>query len=469
VADASKSATATITILPAVVVSVSPPDQSLGLCATLQFTATVQNAIDSNVTWSISGTDCAGTECGTISATGLYTAPCIASTILTITVTATSVEDPAISHSVTISIVSNAWTWVSGSNSVNQTGSYGIKGTAAPSNVSGARREAISWIDSSGKLWLFGGNGPDSTGAAGILNDLWRFDPATLEWTWISGSNTINQAGIYGTKGTASSSNVPGARVGSASWIDSSGKLWLFGGNGYDSAGSPDRLNDLWEFGPGTLEWTWVSGSNIVDQLGIYGTKGIADSSNTPGAKTGATSWIDSSGKLWLFGGYGYDSAGNGGWINDLWKYDPTTFSWTWVSGGNIISQLGIYGTKGIADSSNTPGAKTDATSWIDSSGKLWLFGGYGYDSAGNYDGLNDLWKYDPTTLNWTWVSGSNIVDQLGIYGTKGIADLSNIPGARASAKSWIDSSSRLWLFGGYGYDSAGNYGGLNDLWRFSR
>ena len=35
-----------------------------------------------------------------------------------------------------------------------------------------------------------------------------------------------------------SSSNVPGARDSSATWIDSSGNLWLFGGNGYDSYGN---------------------------------------------------------------------------------------------------------------------------------------------------------------------------------------------------------------------------------------
>ena len=33
------------------------------------------------------------------------------------------------------------------------------------------------------------------------------------KWTWVSGSNTANQAGIYGTRGTAAPSNVPGARM----------------------------------------------------------------------------------------------------------------------------------------------------------------------------------------------------------------------------------------------------------------
>ena len=57
-------------------------------------------------------------------------------------------------------------------------------------------------------------------------------------WTWISGSNSDNQNGIYGTKGIASSSNIPGARLGSISWIDSNNNLWLFGGEGYDINGN---------------------------------------------------------------------------------------------------------------------------------------------------------------------------------------------------------------------------------------
>ena len=52
----------------------------------------------------------------------------------------------------------------------------------------------------------------------------------------------------------------------------------------------------------------------------------------------------------------------------------------------------------------------------------------------------------------WTWVSGSNTVDQYGIYTdpTPG----NNVPGARALSVSWIDKSGNLWLFGGYSYDS---------------
>ena len=57
-------------------------------------------------------------------------------------------------------------------------------------------------------------------------------------WTWISGNNTINAPGIYGTKGIPSPSNYPGAKYSAVGVIDSSGSFWLFGGLRYDSNGT---------------------------------------------------------------------------------------------------------------------------------------------------------------------------------------------------------------------------------------
>ena len=68
---------------------------------------------------------------------------------------------------------------------------------------------------------------------AGLLNDLWKFD--MRQWIWISGSSSINQYGVYGTRGEASSGNVPGARRAAVGWKDNSGNLWLFGGHGYSA------------------------------------------------------------------------------------------------------------------------------------------------------------------------------------------------------------------------------------------
>ena len=93
----------------------------------------------------------------------------------------------------------------------------------------GARDCSISWTDNTGKLWLFGGYGYGSTSTSGALNDLWRYDPETNQWTWMSGSNTASQPGVYGTKGVPDAANVRRARQ-SISWTDNTGNVWLFGG-----------------------------------------------------------------------------------------------------------------------------------------------------------------------------------------------------------------------------------------------
>jgi len=54
--------------------------------------------------------------------------------------------------------------------------------------------------------------------------------------------------GVYGTQGVPAATNVPGARGYSASWTDSVGSLWLFGGAGWDSVGTIGGLNDLWVY-----------------------------------------------------------------------------------------------------------------------------------------------------------------------------------------------------------------------------
>jgi hypothetical protein len=68
-------------------------------------------------------------------------------------------------------------------------------------------------------------------------------------------------------------------------------------------------------------QWTWVSGDSKVYQLGDYGTKGVAASTNKPGARYCSVSWTDSKDNLWLFGGR--ELSNDNFTLNDLWKFEP--------------------------------------------------------------------------------------------------------------------------------------------------
>jgi N-acetylneuraminic acid mutarotase len=267
---------------------------------------------------------------------------------------------------------------MSGSSGQNALGTYGTVG--APGGVPGAREYASSATAPSG-VFVFGGTGYASTSTAGDLNDLWKWDGTT--WTWLSGSTTVGQASVYGTLGVASPSNVPGARSWATTWADKQGNLWLFGG--YDGA-TKGHLNDLWRWDNAT--WTWVGGANVADQRGVYGTLGSPSPGSIPGARWGATSWLDANGTVWLFGGAGYDAAGALGNLNDLWRFDGK--AWTWMGGSSTADPPGDYGTSGVPAATNVPGGRAFGVSWPQRDGTFWLFGGLGPGL------LNDLWRYRP-------------------------------------------------------------------------
>lgn len=349
------------------------------------------------------------------------------------------------------------WTWVGGSSNVDQSAVFGTMGVPAAGNAPGARGDAVGWSQPNGDFWFFGGEGYGDGGEFGIYNDLWRWDGAS--WTWMSGSSDPGQNGVYGMKGVAAPTNVPGSRHEAASATDDNGDLWLFGGIGW---AGPDngRLNDLWRFDGS--EWTWMAGGSSANSAGEYGVQGMADDQNTPGARNQPMMWADPDGGLWVFGGFGYDTFGTSqSFLNDLWYFDGA--EWTWVAGSQQHDQAGVYGTKGVADPGNVPGARLDGVTWIDANGDLWLFGGTGYAevAAGR---LNDLWRFDGT--NWTWMAGPKS-PSAGVYGTRGVPDGANVPGARQAGVGWTDASGDLWLFGGRGYGETFNNLQLGDLWRF--
>ena len=172
-------------------------------------------------------------------------------------------------------------------------------------------------------------SGPSSN----YYNDLWKFNPTTTEWTWVSGSSAPNGTASYGVQGVAADTNVPGARRDCASWVDSNGIFWMFGGD----VGTSSGFNDLWKYNPTTNQWTWMTGSNSTNASGVYGTQGTPAGTNTPGARYYSMTWIDLSGNLWLFGG-----ALSGATYNDLWKFNTTTNQWTWVNGSNTSSPFAV-------------------------------------------------------------------------------------------------------------------------------
>jgi hypothetical protein len=135
---------------------------------------------------------------------------------------------------------------------------------------------AVTWKDSLGNVYVFGGADKIS-----YYNDLWKFNINTNSWNKIHKNNSF-----------------PAVRAYAVSWVDNAGNAYVFGG--YNKSGV---FNDLWKYNMQTESWT-----NIKE-------------SNAPSPRYSSVAWIDNAGNAYVFGG--------GNCIgNDLWQYNMQTKTW---------------------------------------------------------------------------------------------------------------------------------------------
>ena len=354
------------------------------------------------------------------------------------------------------------WVWEGGAPTSTASGASG--NYAGPSALLPAAREGqMTWTDSAGHFWMFGGDNTNATNPS-ELNDVWELDSASNQWALIRGAAPAAAPGAAGSYTAAPYS--PGGRHSGMVWADGSGNLWMFGGLGLDSTGTDSYLNDLWSFNMTTGVWTLLSPTHILgnDATGVVPTTVGVFGNGWPRARNAAASWIDNSGHLWMYGGFYSDSTNGLQLLADLWEYDPTSGEWALMA-QNAPNSNGVVGTGGT----NFPGARFAPATWKDSAGRLWLFGGGGYDSQpqpNSPDALNDLWMLDPTTAVWTSQGGPTGTDDAGSSGTQYTPAAGNWPSARGGGVTWRDSSGNFWMFGGHA--SINGTGFFSDLWMYN-
>ena len=132
-ADASKTDRAQVNVTEALTVTLSPTNPTVASGSTLAFTATVTGASDTSVTWSVEGA-------GTITASGLYTAPAQPGTS---TVVATSVADPSKRGTTSVTVTGADDVRVSLTPST-QTLEQGASATFS-ATVTGTANTAVTW------------------------------------------------------------------------------------------------------------------------------------------------------------------------------------------------------------------------------------------------------------------------------------------------------------------------------------
>ncbi len=338
-----------------------------------------------------------------------------------------------------------------GSQATDDSGSYGVKGIEATTNLPPARSWGMAtWTDTTGNLWMYGGATTVNTNFINdVFSDLWMFNISTNNWTWVKGSKYRHQPPVYGTLGVAHNANTPGARSEAVcTWTDNDNNLWLFGGA--DTIGK--AYADLWKYSIATNKWTWMKGPDSVSAPGVYGTRGVEDSLNYPKARWAFSRWKDANDNFYLFGG-NYFSSGYFR-LNDLWKYNKATNNWTWIKGPpGIFQDTGIVGNFCVIDSSFNPISRLESrTNIIDKFGNFWLHSGFAIHPSTPYAiSLNDLWTYDVLTNEWTFIWADEYYHREANFGQKGIASPCNHPPGRWGGVSWYDPNQHaIYMFGGY-------------------
>jgi N-acetylneuraminic acid mutarotase len=282
---------------------------------------------------------------------------------------------------------------------------------------------AMAYDSQNNKVVLFGGFDGTNDG------ETWVYNYTDNSWTNMAPATS------------------PSARYGHAMAYDSqNNKVVLFGG--YDAGGYDGE--------------TWVY--NYTDNTWTNMTPTITGS---PSARRYHAMAYDSENKVTvLFGGY------DGAYDDETWVYNYTDNSWTNVtpatspsarrshamaydSQNNKVVLFGGYDAGGYDGETwvynytdntwtnmapaTSPSARSSHAMAYDSQNNLTvLFGGYGYNSTGDLDYLNDTWVYSYTDNSWTNMTPATS------------------PSARyGHAMAYDSQNNKVVLFGGY---DAGTY-----------
>lgn len=392
--------------------------------------------------------------------------------------------------------LTGVWTWLRGDSMLTKKDLLGNEGIL---NVPDGKNDPSGRVPTPGilinkEIWFYGGSGVGINSAKNVfssvfLNDIWKYDPASGIWTRVWGSNTIAPSNIpvYGTQGQFAASTNPGGRAFPSVSVDANNNIWLAGGlrevalTEVPYSGGQSGTNELWMFNTSKKQWSWIWGSTSAIEKGSYVNKGSFSVNAKPCNRLQAFSWFDKSGILWLYGGVATNDVLPAVVpLNDIWKFDPTTYQWCWVGGDapdfSVTSTPAVpnisYGTAHVESSSNTPGARqSHSSAFYIVDGNLWLFGG----REGEYSYMkNDLWLFNTKKEKWVWKGGGSGYNTYSIFGTQGKFDPLNVPSARTGSTMFGFHGSRMFFYGGVGLtrkgestNANGTFGTLSDLWSY--
>jgi hypothetical protein len=420
-----------------------------------------------------------------------------------------------------VSGYTNEWSWISGSKSASGKPVYGDLGEYNNDYTPSARLYTAQCYHARlGKLFIFGGTGFDLSSATGTLSDLWAFDSAIEQWSWLGRYLIPNYAGDYRGRGTFTEEGWPcGRRRATLICDETQDELHLFGGDTPSQA-----LDDYWKYNINSTLWMWVSGNspgqNVYNDIPAE-MKGIQRLTNAPAT---------SEKSFYLYSGYTGGSGTGRPFVSSdkLWKYNYSVSNWEEMSqvdkpssrlhasmvydenndriivyggeenvntGGESYSAIyeyrldtGVWKRLGLLEESlqtyafyetirvfqekNYPGGRHGAqASFITKTGILIVYGGVGFGRSGQGSGyLGDLWQFDSEKEQWAFIDGTITISSGALYANrKESCQFQKChPGPKAFGVSFYDpNSEKIYLFAGIIGQQGLGVSITNDLWSY--
>src|SRR5215472_3662753 len=333
----------------------------VGVNLTQQFTASVSGISNQAVTWSVSGSSCTGSACGTISSTGLFTAPATPPTNpSTVTVTATSQVETKQFRSINVRIVDIL---------------VSVLPSSALVALNGTQQFTASSNPAAPVTWSISGNACSPSVSCGTVSSSGLYtapaslpNPTTVTLTAASTAEGTAMGGALITLLPANSSRLKGNYAFHFSGFDSGGAVYAAGtffsdGLGNISAGVEDvngsagvqsqAFTGTYNVGPnnlGALTLNVTGGSTSTYDLAIGSSGEIifieSDSSGTRGSgiidKADPTQFFNS--KIagpYVMGLFGSDQAGKRVGLAGLFVTDGASPNGTVISGSLDINDAG--------------------------------------------------------------------------------------------------------------------------------
>lgn len=315
------------------------------------------------------------------------------------------------------------WTFISGSLE-DGSGMYVDKGASSTISYPSARsRTVISFIDNNNDIILFRGNNS---------NDLWKYNIAQNEWTWVSGINPVDVSfsvtEFISNDGTELDKNTPAGNNGySIFWTNENNDYFLLEGNG------TRNIYQIWKFEQSS--GYWLSEKKIAG-FPNHSVFGVEDVSTEPTKHSNSYHWIHEN-YLYIFGGqatgFGID------YTNVLYKLNLENYNWTWLKGvtkidkdsiGTNFDQIPLQKNPGFVHGIgnphelNLPSRRSNGISWIEGN-KLYL----GYGKA-RIQYLYDIWALDVTTNNFelSEVGRAPTIDDFNLFTYNKEYEFNNVP-----------------------------------------